>query len=251
MMAEIPTLVAHRGYAAHWPENTLPALDAAVAAGARWVEIDVQLCADGVPVLLHDADLERVAGHPVSVFSLAAADLVSIPVGEPARFGARFAQVRAATLREFAAWLAGQAEVSAFVEMKHESIERFGRVAVVEACTSAMAPASGRWVPISSDYEALALAAAAGAEALGWVLRGFDTAVEARARSLPARWLICNHKRLPRGPLARGPWDWVIYEVADAALARSLMARGPCWLETMAIGELRDALAAPAPRSAG
>jgi glycerophosphoryl diester phosphodiesterase len=246
-MAEIPILVAHRGYTEHWPENTLPALEAAVAAGARWVEVDVQLCADRIPVLLHDADLERVAGQPASVFGLTAAALAAIPVGEPARFGQRFTEVRAPTLAEFARWLADQAEVRALVELKPQSIERFGRIAVVDACLRAMAPARGRWSPISYDYEALALAADAGAQSLGWVVRGFDEAVEAKARALPARWLICNHERLPPGPLPRGPWDWIPYEVGDAVLARSLMARGARWLETNSIGTLREALTAPAP----
>ena len=242
MMTDTPLLVAHRGHAALWPENTLEALDDAVAAGARWVEVDVQLCADGVPVLLHDADLERVSGRAVQVFDLVAAELAELPIGEPARFGARFASLRAPTLEAFAAWLAGQPEVTAFVEMKVESIERFGRNAMVNACMQTMAPVRGRWAPISFDYETLALAADAGAPELGWVVRGFDPGVAARARALPARWLFCNHTRLPAGPLPAGPWDWVLYEVGDATTARALMARGAGWLETMAIGALRKEL---------
>jgi glycerophosphoryl diester phosphodiesterase len=247
MMTEMPILVAHRGVARHYPENTLPALDAAAAAGARWVEVDVQLCADEVAVLMHDADLTRVADQPVSLFSLSAAALASIPVGEPARFGQRFGEVRAPTLAEFAAWLIARPEISAFVELKWQSIERFGRHAVVQACMAAMSPARGRWLPISTDYEALALAADAGAEALGWVVRDFDPAVAERARALPARWLFCNHLRLPPGPLPRGPWEWVIYEVADIALAHELIGRGARWLETMAYPELRAGLTQSAP----
>lgn len=246
-MAETPILVAHRGYAEHWPENTLPALEAAVAAGARWVEVDVQLCADGVPVLLHDTNLERVSGRFLSVFELTAAELAGIPVGEPARFGRRFAQVRAPTLAEFARWLADHGEVAALVEWKPESIERFGRIAAVDACMRAMAPARGRWAPISFDYEALVQAADAGLEELGWVIRSFDAAIEARARALPARWLISNHKRLAAGPLPSGCWEWMVYEVPDAALARSLVARGARWLETRNIGALRAALEEPDP----
>ncbi|MBN8883806.1 MAG: esterase, partial [Salana multivorans] len=49
-----PVVLAHRGDADHAPENTLAAFRAAVAAGARGVETDVQLSADGVPLLLHD-----------------------------------------------------------------------------------------------------------------------------------------------------------------------------------------------------
>lgn len=242
MMAEIPVLVAHRGYAAHWPENTLPGLDAAVAAGARWVEVDVQLTADGVPVLLHDANLQRVSGRDASLFELTAAALADVPVGEPARFGARFAPLRAPTLEAFAAWLAGHPGVTAFVEFKEESIARHGRLVVVDACMHAMAAARGRWAPISFDYEALALAGDSGAGSLGWVVRGFDEEVAAQARTLPARWLFCNHERLPAGPLPRGSWEWVIYEVADATLAHSLLERGARWLETKAVGELGRAL---------
>ncbi|MFU8894786.1 MAG: glycerophosphodiester phosphodiesterase family protein [Gammaproteobacteria bacterium] len=241
-MTEQPILVAHRGYAAAWPENTLPALDAAVAAGARWVEVDVQLCADGVPVLLHDADLERVSGHAVSVFELTAAQLADHPVGEPGRFGTRFNAVRAPTLEQFAGWLAGHPGIQAFVELKAESIGRFGREAVLATCLQAMAPLHGRWVPISDDYRVLQLAAEAGAPHLGWVVREFDAAVAARARALPARWLFRNHLRLPDGPLAPGPWDWVCYEVGDVDTARALLARGVRWLETMDIATLHLAL---------
>ena len=245
-MKTTPTLVAHRGYAAKWPENTLPALAAAVAAGARWVEVDVQLCADGTPVLLHDADLARAAGRATSVFELSAAELAQLNAGYPARFGTRFGAefpaARVPTLAEFADWLAAQPGVDAFIELKQESLQHFGRAAVLNACLSAMTPAQGRWAPISFDREVLALAGAAGFPELGWVLHQFDASVAALARELPARWLFCNHERLPPGPLPPGPWDWVLYEVADAALARALMARGARWLETMDIETLRRAL---------
>lgn len=246
-MTEKPTLVAHRGLAARWPENTLPALAAAVAAGARWVEVDVQLCADRTPVLLHDADLQRVAGRPDLVFDLPAATLADIPVGEPERLGERFPDARAPTLAAFAHWLAGTDGVSAFVELKTESIARFGRGVVLDACMAAMAPAKGRWAPISYDAELLALAGAAGAARLGWVVRGFDAEIEACARALPAGWLFCNHTRLPPGPLPAGPWEWVLYEVDDAALANRLMARGARWLETMAIDSLQVAVGGKPP----
>ena len=52
-------VIAHRGASADVPENTLPAFEAAWAAGARWVEADTQPTADGVAVILHDDDLDR------------------------------------------------------------------------------------------------------------------------------------------------------------------------------------------------
>ena len=55
----LPELVAHRGNAADFPENTLPALRSALDAGIPWVEIDVHLSADGVPFVIHDVRLDR------------------------------------------------------------------------------------------------------------------------------------------------------------------------------------------------
>ena len=48
--AAVPSLVAHRGWASCYPENTLPAVAAALAAGAAYIEIDIQLTRDLVPV---------------------------------------------------------------------------------------------------------------------------------------------------------------------------------------------------------
>ena len=54
-----PAVVAHRGASSDHPENTLPSFQAAIEAGAQFVEADVRLTADGVPVILHDAEVSR------------------------------------------------------------------------------------------------------------------------------------------------------------------------------------------------
>lgn len=54
-----PLVIAHRGYSAFAPENTPLAFDLALAAGADLVELDYHHSADGVPVVLHDATLDR------------------------------------------------------------------------------------------------------------------------------------------------------------------------------------------------
>jgi glycerophosphoryl diester phosphodiesterase len=56
--------IAHRANALGAPENSIPALLNSISVGADLVEIDVQLTSDGVVVVLHDADLMRVAGDP-------------------------------------------------------------------------------------------------------------------------------------------------------------------------------------------
>ncbi|WP_346799224.1 glycerophosphodiester phosphodiesterase family protein [Halomonas sp. Bachu 37] len=55
----LPRLIAHRGFSAQAPENTLSAVRAAKEANCSWVELDVQLLGDGTPVIWHDADVAR------------------------------------------------------------------------------------------------------------------------------------------------------------------------------------------------
>lgn len=58
------SIVTHRANAPPAPENSLAALENSIALGVDYAEIDVQLTADGTVVILHDADLMRVAGVP-------------------------------------------------------------------------------------------------------------------------------------------------------------------------------------------
>ena len=53
------SLIAHRGYSAEAPENTLSALKAAVAVAADGIEWDMSTAGCGTPVLFHDGTLER------------------------------------------------------------------------------------------------------------------------------------------------------------------------------------------------
>lgn len=58
--------ICHRGYNSIAPENTLPAFRLARLKGFRYVETDVRFTSDGIPVLLHDASIDRTSngsGH--------------------------------------------------------------------------------------------------------------------------------------------------------------------------------------------
>jgi glycerophosphoryl diester phosphodiesterase len=55
-------IIAHRGFSAIAPENTLFSFEQAIARGASSIEFDIQLSADSVPVIFHDATLDRITG---------------------------------------------------------------------------------------------------------------------------------------------------------------------------------------------
>jgi len=74
-------VVAHRGASADHPENTLAAFEGAVHAGAEVVELDVRLTADGVAVVMHDAEVGAVTDGTGSVHSMNLADLKRLRVG--------------------------------------------------------------------------------------------------------------------------------------------------------------------------
>ncbi|WP_028796205.1 glycerophosphodiester phosphodiesterase family protein [Thalassobaculum salexigens] len=76
-----PRLIGHRGAKALAPENTLGSIRAAKAAGAAWVEIDAKLAGDGVPVLMHDASLDRTTDVQGPVVARGSAELATVDAG--------------------------------------------------------------------------------------------------------------------------------------------------------------------------
>lgn len=73
--------LAHRGDWRRAPENTIPAIQAALAVhGCDGVEFDVRLSADGVPVVVHDETLARVQGNPARVDALTVRGLADLGV---------------------------------------------------------------------------------------------------------------------------------------------------------------------------
>ena len=78
------TVTAHRGVHRRAPENTAASIRDAIAAGADYAEIDVQLSKDGVLVVTHDSDFSRMAGVAKRVWDLTYAEIRAIPLGAEA-----------------------------------------------------------------------------------------------------------------------------------------------------------------------
>lgn len=75
-----PAIVAHRGYWQKAPENSLAAIDAAIASGFDIVEIDVQRSEDNVFFLMHDEMLTRMTGTEFPCNQLSIAQLQVMPL---------------------------------------------------------------------------------------------------------------------------------------------------------------------------
>ena len=246
---QLPDIIAHRGNAMEYPENTLQALESAVAFGVRHVEFDVQLTADLVPVVIHDADLARVANRPESVFALSWSQLARIPVGESSRFGDRFARTCAPSLAQVVAAIAAWDDVTAFVEIKRASLRQFGPDAVLSQVSQALQPVLDRCVLISFDLAAIRILRSMTGARIGWVLESYDAESLRETSALAPEFLICNVERVPAGTesLWPGPWDWAIYEVRDLDTARHCHELGARYVETMAVQALRAAYDEAAP----
>ena len=81
-MASNPVIaVAHRGASAYAPENTVAAFDEAIRLGAKAVEFDVRLTADGLPVVLHDETVDRTTNGRGPVSGLSRFDLLRLDAG--------------------------------------------------------------------------------------------------------------------------------------------------------------------------
>ena len=76
-----PVAMAHRGGAIEHLENTLPAFEACVDMGYRYLETDVRVTADGVLVVFHDPTLERVTDRTGRIESLPWAEVSAARIG--------------------------------------------------------------------------------------------------------------------------------------------------------------------------
>ena len=76
-----PLIAAHRGFPLNHPENTIPAFQAALDAGADLIETDVHGSRDGVAMIAHDPGLWRVAGRSGMVNRFPASELARVDLG--------------------------------------------------------------------------------------------------------------------------------------------------------------------------
>lgn len=98
MAITLPKVIGHRGAAGYAPENTLASIRKAADLGARWVEFDVMLSQDEVPILMHDDTLNRTTNDQGPISEKTSSDLKTLDAGS--WFDESFAGERVPTLVE-------------------------------------------------------------------------------------------------------------------------------------------------------
>lgn len=228
-------LVAHRGYAARYVENSLDAMRAAIDAGARFIETDVQLTRDRVPVLFHDHDMERLCGVAGAIHDRDHAELPRF-VATP---DARAEGAAIATLQQLVALLQRHPAVGVFVELKRESIEDFGAETVLNLVLPLLRPIRERAILISFDFDILRAARTRGWPLVGAVLKKWRERVSPAVAHIRPDYIFINVNNLPRfRRFDAGRAALVVYEIDDPRLAARLIRRGAAMIETFDIGKL-------------
>lgn len=240
----LPKLVAHRGWRSRCPENTIIAYQEAVRVGARYVECDLQLTRDLEPVLYHDVTLDRVSGVEGTVFDHRWETLKKIKAGEASRFGQTHAYINEpiAHLKDFVTFLQQHPQVRAFVEMKQESLDRYGLASVLPRVMEALSPVKHQCELISFSLEWCQAVRKGTHYPVGFIAESLEQLDLPQVKALRGEFECVNYKELPpEGSVTRNGSALFCWEISDPGLAVDLHARGLDFVETYEIGEMLKA----------
>src|ERR1700729_3317755 len=108
-------VIAHRGEHLHHPENTMPAFQAAIDAGADYFELDVRTTSDGKFVIMHDNTLDRTTNGTGEVHKHTFDEIRALDAG--AKFSPSFAGTKVPTLDE--AFDLAHGKINVYVDTKY------------------------------------------------------------------------------------------------------------------------------------
>jgi glycerophosphoryl diester phosphodiesterase len=232
-------MVARRGNSRDFPENTLAALRSALALGARFIEFDVHVAADGVPVVARDSQFARIDRFE----DMSAAQLSALPAGQPERFGDRFSDSRIDTLASTLSLLEGRPEITAFIVIGAASVRRFGREHVISQVIRKLKPVRSRCVLASADLATIHTARNMTGYPIAWLLPAYDDHTRLKYEALQPDYLFCDRADIPAsGALWRGPWRWVVYGIETLESVLELAARGAHFVATRDVRALSEAM---------
>ncbi len=213
-MLQLPKVIGHRGAAAYSPENTLESFREARRRGATWVETDIKLTADGVPIVMHDESLKRTTGVDRLV---AETPRAALPPGVP-------------TFEEAIACF-GEEGLGCNVEIKPcpGREDETGRVVVetLRRCWPAHLPA-----PVLSSFKDASLAAAYAAApefARALLIGQVGDDWRARAEAVAAGGINTNGEKLTAVravEIRKAGYTLSVYTIDDGDVAKALVGMG-------------------------
>ena len=237
-----PTFVAHRGYASAFPENTLIALDAAQQAGAQYVEVDIQLTSDLVPVLFHDRNLQRLCQQEGAIHDYTYSELKEFNVTDSEKFAQQFSANKITSLQEFIDYLKEHPKLSAFIELKRSMIEKFTEEQVIKIILPLFNGMKDQISFISYNQPILKKIHEQSDFHTGIVVdewKDYD-----KNSNWLSEWLFCSAEGLPEDNAELDIEAKIaVFEVGNIGLAKHLLAKGIHYLETFRIKEMLTAFA--------
>lgn len=223
-------LVAHRGDMTHYIENTLPAINAAVNEGVHWVEIDIQLSKDLVPMVVHDDELSRLAGKHDYVTNLNRHEVQALPLlltVQDQKVGS------IPTLAEVIELLNETPDITLFVEVKKESISVFGMQDVMTSVVAVLQKAKCKIVLISFLYDVVVAAKRDYQLSTGWVFTHLGQLNGTHMQALQPEFVFCDIKEINQiADFETFNWQWVLYDSKDPKQAYELMQSKNVMIET-------------------
>jgi glycerophosphoryl diester phosphodiesterase len=223
-----PRLIAHRGGGSLAPENTLAAIRLGQSLGFRAHEFDVKLSHDDVPLLLHDATLERTTNGRGRAADLPWEKLKGLDAGgwhSEAFRGEPLASFEAAAKLLISKGTMANIEIKPTPGLGRETGRRVALATRELWKGAATAPLFS-----SFSYEALMAAKQAAPEiARGWLINEFTEADWKRLEALEAVSLHTSCKTLKPeriGELQKRGYRVMLYTVNEIALAEKLLEAG-------------------------
>jgi len=242
-------LVACRGNSAEFPENTLPALRSAIALGARFIQLDVHLSSDGVPMVCDEHQLARVMGDDDA--DMSGVQMSALDVSQTNRFGDQFLGTLIPSLTTALRLLEDRPEITVFVVIGRASVVRFGHSQVISQVVRALRQFRSRCVLLSKDLVTIHTARTRAEYPVGWVIPSYDAHTRLKFEAFKPQYLFCDRVLLPaREPLWRGPWRWAISDVPDLNTALELAGRRADFVVTRNVRVLGEAMRAHAAQRA-
>jgi len=214
-------LVAHRGDNTNFPENSYAAFESALKAGSSYIEFDVQMNADGSLIVFHDTDLKRMTNSDHSIFDMDDSEIMKTCInsqkGQP---------VYIPTLKEILKLLANYPDAQAFVELKKQSIKKWGFDKVMQKLIAELKDYSHQIYLISYSSAALEYTHQHSNYRTGLVFNKFNEKKRKIAKSLKPDFLICPYKIVRKKELWKGNWQWMVYSLNDISLVNEVFKRG-------------------------